>query len=275
MTAADNQLYAALNGALAGMAARTVTAPLDVIKIRLQVQNSFYPQYLNIYDTCKSIFANEGFKGFWKGNLFGLLLYGMYGAVQFYTLERLSLITGEKFLSGAASAILSTLITFPFDTLRTQFAVKKNQTTAREMLLSMRFRHLYRGALPSVLQVGPYMGTVFASHELFNQYINIGNDQVKNFISGAVAGALGKTVTMPFDVVRKRMQIQGNRFDNYEVKNIQRFARLSHCIAYTWLNEGPRGFFKGLPIALFKSVPATATTLMIYHWLDNRPRQKS
>lgn len=264
----------AIDGAIAGVVSRTVIAPLDVIKIRLQVQNKFYEEYSGIGDCVRKIYKREGIRAFWKGNLSGLMLYGSFGAVQFYTFEKCKSLFKNSFVSGGLAATAATVITYPFDTVRTQMAIKANNVSPMAMLAHLKRNHelvagLYKGLTPTIAQVAPYMGTVFACHNTIQPWLeNHAPGPVSDFVSGATAGVLGKLVTMPFDTTRKRMQIQSQSFGHYELRNLQRFQSLKHCIAHTWLNEGVRGFYNGLTIALFKSVPGTATTFLVYGLLS-------
>ena len=73
---------------------------------------------------------------------------------------------------------------------------------------------------------------------------------------------------MPFDVIRKRMQIQGALHDQYALSNLMRYGSLKECVGMIWLNEGIRGYYKGLTIALCKSMPAAATTFVVYGFLN-------
>jgi hypothetical protein len=56
-----------------------------------------------------------------------------------------------------------------------------------------------------------------------------------------------------------------------QVRNLQRFRNVRDCVAFTWINEGVAGFYRGLAIALFKSVPASATTFLVYGALSRLP----
>lgn len=265
-----SQTDSAIDGAIAGIVSRSVIAPLDVIKIRLQVQNSFYKEYSGIWDCVRKVYRREGIMAFWKGNSSGLALYGGFGACQFFMYEQLQKTLQNSFMSGGLAASFATVVTYPFDTIRTQMAIKTNRASPIEMMKSIidnggLLRGLFKGLTPTVAQVAPYMGTVFACHHYINPVLQTHlPSSVSDFISGASAGVLGKLVTMPFDTLRKRMQIQSQEFSNYEIKKLQKYITVKHCIAYTWLNEGIRGFYRGLTIALCKSVPGTATTFMVY-----------
>src|SRR3954469_15696439 len=76
---------------------RFVIAPLDVVKIRLQLQTHSLsdplshrdlkgsPIYKGILPTLKHILREEGVAGLWKGNIPAELMYVAYGAIQFTT----------------------------------------------------------------------------------------------------------------------------------------------------------------------------------------------
>jgi solute carrier family 25 thiamine pyrophosphate transporter 19 len=266
--------HSALHGAIAGLVSRTCIAPLDVIKIRLQVQNKFFPHYDGMLDAFKKIKHEEGVLALWKGNASGLIFYGTYGAVQFYVYDHLSRYLKNSFVTGAIAATAATVITYPFDIMRTRLSLRQNAVWGSTLILDVIRQEgmktaLFKGLGPTVIQVTPYMGTVFASYELVKEIIGpVLPASLTDFLAGAIAGINGKLVTMPFDVVRKRLQIQNNLFHRYELQHLQKFTSLKHCVAYTWINEGITGFYKGLLVSLVKSVPATAITFTVYGLLN-------
>src|SRR5271170_3920850 len=73
----------AIAGGLAGLTSRFVIAPLDVIKIRLQLQTRRGTTYRSAIHASKTIVAQEGLTALWKGNIPAELLYVSYSMVQF------------------------------------------------------------------------------------------------------------------------------------------------------------------------------------------------
>lgn len=74
---------------------------------------------------------------------------------------------------------------------------------------------LYRGWLPSVIGVVPYVGLNFGVYETLKdvavkQY-GVQSDRdlssTLRLAAGGVAGTVGQTVAYPFDVVRRRLQV--------------------------------------------------------------------
>ncbi|KAF7971550.1 hypothetical protein HWV62_20872 [Athelia sp. TMB] len=71
-------------------------------------------------------------------------------------------------------------------------------------------------------------------------------------VIGAVSGALSQTVSYPFEVVRRRMQVGG-------LTRPDRWLRLGETVRAVWVTGGWKGFFTGLGIGYLKIVPMTAS----------------
>lgn len=177
----------AVSGAIAGVISRFVIAPIDVLKIRLQLQpNGVGTKYRNMAQACRLIIKEEGVVGLWKGNTSAEYLYLTYGAIQFYAFHELmqnaSLYLhyvpkdSHTFLAGALTGIVATTVTYPLDLLRTRFAVQGDDQqriyrsivgAIRDILAREGPYGFFRGLTPSLLQVAPQMGLIFESHRLF------------------------------------------------------------------------------------------------------------
>ncbi|KAL5228147.1 hypothetical protein ABZP36_016412 [Zizania latifolia] len=153
-------LVDALAGAISGGISRTVTSPLDVIKIRFQVPLpkifalvatfpfNWSPQPLGVYfegmfmdlqstlGFCKQVKIFSERKGFWRGNVPALLMYMPYTAIQFSVLHKLKTFASGSsrtedhlhlspylsYVSGAIAGCAATVGSYPFDLLRTILA---------------------------------------------------------------------------------------------------------------------------------------------------------
>lgn len=129
----DKRTVDTVAGAFSGFTARLITAPLDVIKIRFQLQSYSKKAYNSISDSVLKIFQREGVLAFWKGNLSATCLWTSYSAVQFTIYGQLKSSYRPKtslesvvlsFISGAVSGMAATIATYPFDLMRTQFAMQ-------------------------------------------------------------------------------------------------------------------------------------------------------
>lgn len=118
-------------------------APLDVVKIRLQLQSHGPPPapgnvveapifYKGILRTTRDIARHEGITALWKGNVPAEFLYCTYGAAQFFAYHQASVVCkafgladgATSFVAGAAAGGAATIATYPLDLLRTRFAAQ-------------------------------------------------------------------------------------------------------------------------------------------------------
>lgn len=129
---ATSPVVSAIAGGIAGLISRFIIAPLDVIKIRLQLQTTRSPRIGSAVHAARNIVAREGLSALWKGNIPAELLYVSYSMVQFVAyreahvlLERTNVPPAYRSgLAGASAGMCATLTTYPLDLLRTRFAAQ-------------------------------------------------------------------------------------------------------------------------------------------------------
>lgn len=283
-----------ISGAVAGLISRFCIAPLDVVKIRLQLQTHSLsdpltcdgikgPTYRGVWGTLRTIRRQEGIRALWKGNIPAELLYVCYGGAQFVAYRTISQAqetlpyrlpsTAESFVSGALAGATATTITYPLDLLRTRFAAQGADRVYASILGALRdishhegSRGFFRGCSAANGQIVPYMGLFFSSYETLHQYLG---GKALPFSSGdAVAGVLAavfsKTVVFPLDLVRKRLQVQGPTRTRYVHSNIPEYRGVLRSLMQIHHKEGIRGLYRGLTVSLLKTAPASAITMYVY-----------
>jgi solute carrier family 25 (mitochondrial thiamine pyrophosphate transporter), member 19 len=283
-----------LAGGIAGLVSRFCIAPLDVVKIRLQLQThsltdplSYHgingPIYKGTLSTLQAIARQEGITGLWKGNIPAELLYICYGGIQFTAYRSVSELQAslprrlppalESFISGAAAGAIATTATYPLDLLRTRFAAQGNEKIYPSLLASIRdiARHegprgFFQGVNASVGQIVPYMGLFFASYEslrlvLASWELPFGSGDAT---AGILASTLSKTGVFPLDLARKRLQVQGPTRTRYIHRNIPEYRGVFHILQTVLKKEGFRGMYRGLTVSLVKAAPASAVTMWTY-----------
>ncbi|KAM0437742.1 hypothetical protein ACHAPT_002107 [Fusarium lateritium] len=281
-------------GAIAGLVSRFVVSPLDVVKIRLQLQPFSLsdplaplreaPAYRGAFATLKHILKHEGITGLWKGNVPAELLYVCYGAVQFTTYRSTTVFlqtafptrlpdAAESFIAGAASGAAATGVTYPLDLLRTRFAAQGRHRIYQSLRSAVwdikrdeGWRGFFRGIGPGLGQIVPFMGMFFVAYEslrtsLEGLHMPWGSGDAT---AGMMASIISKTVVFPLDLVRKRIQVQGPSRSRYVYENIPEYSTARGAIRSILRTEGFRGLYKGLPISLIKAAPASAVTLWTY-----------
>lgn len=88
-TIRDNVLVNLLCGSIAGMAAQTVSYPLEIIRRKMQVGGPM--SHCTIAQTAKLIFSTQGFRGFFVGLSIGYLKVIPMTAISFVTWSKLKL----------------------------------------------------------------------------------------------------------------------------------------------------------------------------------------
>lgn len=192
-------------GASAGSIAVCACYPLDLIRTRITTEFPGREHYKGIYDAFSKIIKAEGIAGLYSGlkpTLFVAvpnfaISYTAYGTLKEYCLEdelfynfRKVDDSGTKklgfistILCGALSGSLSTIVTFPFDTIRRRSQIQnlhipvEERLTASQQFFSVTqkegVRGLYRGLTPELMKVVPMVGTMFLVYEFLKSKENL------------------------------------------------------------------------------------------------------
>ncbi|XP_053997814.1 mitochondrial thiamine pyrophosphate carrier-like [Hylaeus anthracinus] len=289
----DHNSDHAVAGALSGFVTRFICQPLDVVKIRFQLQvepitNHHVSKYRSVAQAFFLIFKEEGIFALWKGHVPAQLLSITYGMGQFYSYhmfmkasDNFSLLNewkySMKFVAGAGSGLVATTLSFPFDTIRTRLVAQSSNHqvykgifhSCTAILQHESPKTFFNGLLPTLLQIIPHSGLQFAFYGLFTdtykRYNNETNTSFTNsMVSGSAAGILAKTAIYPFDLSKKRLQIQGFEHGRKNFGAFFHCSGLIDCLKVTLKTEGVRGLFKGLLPSQLKAAATTALHFTAY-----------
>ncbi|EIE27780.1 mitochondrial carrier, partial [Coccomyxa subellipsoidea C-169] len=258
-------LFAA--GAVAGALGKTLTAPLDRVKLLLQTRGGLQGGALKaaargggVWDALVVIGREEGFLGYWKGNVPQILKVVPYSAIQLCSYEAAkrhlrNKETGElsvpaRLAAGAFAGMTATLATYPLDTLRLRLAVDPaSRSVAGAAAALMRegsHRAFFRGLGASMLGIAPYMALELAVFDLMPT-------DVAPFVRGFSSALLATTLCYPLDTVRRQIQLQSTGG-----------AGPLHMAEKILHREGLAGFYRGfLPNAL-KNLPNKGVRLAVF-----------
>ncbi|PIK51602.1 putative mitochondrial thiamine pyrophosphate carrier [Apostichopus japonicus] len=216
-----------LAGASSGFFTRLLLQPLDVLKIRFQLQSepiskaSPFSKYHGIRQAVSCIYREEGLFGFWKGHNPAQALSVIYGVVQFGCFEHLTASlyphVPSRFTSGPLKPIYhfgcggiagcaAALVAHPFDVLRTRFVSQGEPKIYRSIYHAVQsmykeagVRTFYRGLIPALVQVYPHTSFQFAFYTLFNKmwesyFMSHSNSKgtVQSLTCGSLAGIAAK-----------------------------------------------------------------------------------
>ncbi|KAI9849770.1 MAG: hypothetical protein M1838_006271 [Thelocarpon superellum] len=278
-----------LAGGVAGAVSRTVVSPLERLKILFQVQSAGREEYkLSVGKGLMKMWREEGWRGFMRGNGTNCVRIVPYSAVQFgsYNFYKrfVEISPGEmtpvrRLLCGGAAGITSVVCTYPLDIVRTRLSIQSASfaalgeaqrrnlpgmwSTMKTMYLNEGgFRALYRGIVPTVAGVAPYVGMNFMTYEAIRKYLTPDGEKnpsaVRKLAAGAISGAVAQTCTYPFDVLRRRFQINTMSGMGYQYKS------LWDAIRSIVTQEGYRGLYKGIVPNLLKVAPSMASSWLSF-----------
>ena len=226
-----------------------LTAPFDVVKIRFQLQVGSIATaadrqrlaYQTVAGSLRKVAREEGIIGLWRGNLAATYLWIGYGAVQFPVYEALKTeLAGmpawapvAAFVAGGGAGLAATVVTYPFDVIRTQFAAqglpKAHETMASFVKATLRvqgWKGLFAGLTPTALQIIPRMGLSFALYEKMDAAAAAATtagsneagarrsewwgEEVRRWclsaVYGGVSGGIARVAVHPLDTLKRRMQ---------------------------------------------------------------------
>ncbi|XP_015445255.1 mitochondrial thiamine pyrophosphate carrier isoform X3 [Pteropus alecto] len=295
----------AVAGSVSGLVTRALISPLDVIKIRFQLQierlsrSDPNAKYHGILQAGRQILQEEGPTAFWKGHIPAQLLSIGYGAVQFLSFEMLTELVHRAsvydardfsvhFVCGGLSACAATLAVHPVDVLRTRFAAQgepRVYKTLRDAVATMYRTEgplvFYKGLNPTLIAIFPYAGFQFSFYNSLKHMYEWAmpaegkkNGNLKNLLCGSGAGVISKTLTYPLDLFKKRLQVGGFEqarvtFGQSPSPQVRSYRGLLDCAKQVLQEEGARGFYKGLSPSLLKAALSTGLVFFWYEFFCN------
>ncbi|KAK4480940.1 hypothetical protein RD792_011798 [Penstemon davidsonii] len=226
----DAALFAA--GAIAGAAAKTVTAPLDRIKLLMQTHGLRAGQAaakkgIGFIEALTLVGKEEGIKGYWKGNLPQVIRVIPYSAVQLFAYETYKKLfrgkNGElsiigRLAAGACAGMTSTFVTYPLDVLRLRLAVEPGYRTMTEVAVNMLreegFASFYNGLGPSLIGIAPYIAVNFCVFDLVKKALpkKYQKRTETSLLTALVSATVATSMCYPLDTVRRQMQMKGTPY---------------------------------------------------------------
>ncbi|KAK4268614.1 hypothetical protein QN277_025238 [Acacia crassicarpa] len=262
-----------LAGAIAGAAAKTVTAPLDRIKILMQthgvrVGQESAKKAINFIEAVTVIGKEEGIRGYWKGNLPQVIRVIPYSAVQLLAYEIYKKLfrgkDGElsvvgRLAAGACAGMTSTFVTYPLDVLRLRLAVEPGYRTMSQVALSMLreegLASFYHGLGPSLIGIAPYIAVNFCVFDLLKKSLpeKYQKRTETSLITAVLSASLATLTCYPLDTVRRQMQLKGTPYKTV-------LEALSGIMA----REGVIGLYRGFIPNALKTLPNSSIRLTTY-----------
>ncbi|VDK56754.1 unnamed protein product [Anisakis simplex] len=277
-----------LTGGTAAAISKTAVAPIERVKILLQVQDAqktiaVEKRYKGIIDVLVRVPKEQGLVALWRGNLANVIRYFPTQALNFAFKDTFKKMFMEGFVHkysshlmfcccdgqfcGAAGAA-SMCFVYPLDFARTRLAADIGKGASREFkgltdCIVKVFKSdgpigLYRGFFVSVQGIIIYRAAYFGMFDTVK--ILVAADKKLNFF---FAWAIAQVVTVssgilsyPWDTVRRRMMMQSGRTDIL-------YKNAGDCALKIIKQEGMGALFKGALSNVFRGTGG-ALVLAIY-----------
>jgi solute carrier family 25 iron transporter 28/37 len=268
-------------GASAGLMEHVGMYPFDTVKTRLQTASSG----LSMSGQLVSIVRNEGFTKLFSGMT--AVIAGAVPAHAFYfaAYEATKKVTGADkpghhpigaAFSGAVAVLFHDAVSTPVDVVKQRMQLPNSPHTnplscARAVFLREGLRAFYVSYPTTVLMSIPQVAVHFAAYETTRTML--GRDSVphddhedeeytpwKHVVAGVAAGASAALVSTPLDVIKTRLQTQGEL-------GIETDRGLADVARKIWNKEGARGFLRGASARMVYMGPSAAVCWTTYEWV--------
>ncbi|KAF8606132.1 mitochondrial carrier [Ceratobasidium sp. AG-I] len=124
-------------------------------------------------------------------------------------------------------------------------------------------RGLYRRLIPTAAGVAPYVEINFAAYERLRQIVTPDGGEYgapRKLLCGALAVSISQSLTYPFDVLRRKVQVVGMAQGVLGHKYAGAIDALRTIVRV----EGMAELYRGLWPNLLKVAPSIATSFFIY-----------
>lgn len=168
-----------VSGGLAGAVSRTCTAPLDRIKVFLQVRGS---EFNSILLCVRHLLSEGGVLSLWRGNGMNVVKIAPESALKFWAYEEAKIFQrgnidrelniSERFLAGSIAGSVSQTVIYPMEVLKTRLCLRKTGQyrgaidAAKKIYAVEGLKAFYRGYVPNLLGIIPYAGIDLAVYEV-------------------------------------------------------------------------------------------------------------
>jgi len=280
-------------GGISGAVSKTITAPIERVKLIIQTQDANpkiisgeVPRYTGILNCFTRVRAEQGMGAFWRGNFTNCIRYFPTQACNLAFKDFIKAMFpkynpktefwqffGCNLASGGLAGAGSLCFVYPLDYARTRLASdvgsgKRSFNGLGDCLMKTAkgpkgVLSLYNGFGISVAGIIPYRGVQFGLNDTLKGLNPF--DKEVSFIGIASKWACAQFsvimsgfVTYPFDTVRRRLQMESDKPVEGRIYN-----GAVHCFSKVMKDEGPAALFKGAGANVLRGTGA-AMVLVLY-----------
>ncbi|CAL9244904.1 unnamed protein product [Arabidopsis halleri] len=193
----------------------------------------------------------------------------------------------ERFVAGAAAGVTASLLCLPLDTIRTVMVAPGGEALGgvvgafRHMIQTEGFFSLYKGLVPSLVSMAPSGAVFYGVYDILksaylhtpegkkrlehmkqegedlNAFDQLELGPMRTLLYGAIAGACSEAATYPFEVVRRRLQMQSHA---------KKLSAVATCVKIIEQGGVP-ALYAGLIPSLLQVLPSAAISYFIYEFM--------
>ena len=260
-----------LIGGVAASAAKTAVAPLERVKLLLQLQatSTQIPanqRYKGIGDCLVRITREQGFLSLWRGNLTNVSRYCITQALNFGLKDAykpyltsvassgakktFSQVAGVNLMAGALAGVTSMVITYPLDFARTRIAADVGRHRGqrqfhglahciRTIVAREGIKGVYFGLPLSLPTVLVYRSAYFGAYDTCKHYMK-SDSLFSKWLYAQSSTTLAGLIVYPIDTVRRRLVMQSGRSSAE-----RHYHGVIDCVKTMKATEGFSAFYKG------------------------------
>lgn len=281
-------------GAIAAMVSRTFVAPLERLKLEYMVRGE-QKKLFELVKTIAATQGLKGFWRGNLINILRTAPFKAVNFYAYDTYRKQLLrFSGneettnfERFIAGAAAGITASVLCLPLDTIRTKIVAPGGEALGgvigafRYMIQNEGFFSLYKGLVPSIMSMAPSGAVFYGVYDILKsaylhspegrkriQKMNQHGEEltafdqlelgpIRTLLYGAIAGACAEAATYPFEVVRRRLQLQVQA------------TKLSAVGTFVKIVEqgGVPALYAGLIPSLLQVLPSAAISYFVYEFM--------
>lgn len=270
-------------GGVAGAVSRTCTAPLDRLKVLLQVHGG--RKRASLVDTFRYMVKEGGVKGLWRGNGINVIKIAPESAMKFYAYDEMKkhikgsdnrdLYIYERLMAGSFAGALSQTVIYPLEVMKTRMALRKTGEfksifdCAKKIFKADGVKVFYKGYWPNLFGIIPYAGIDLAVYETLKAYCvekyveeNRSPNALVLLSCGTFSSCCGQLAAYPLALIRTKLQSQAGLSGKLGLP-----AEQTHTLGlfrYIIRTEGLKGLYRGIVPNFCKVAPAVSISYYVY-----------
>lgn len=187
-----------------------------------------------------------------------------------------SLISFDDLISGSIAGVVQVLSGQPLDLIKVRMQTKPSKyinlfQTFKKIIVEESPFAFYKGTLSPLIGVSLVVAVQFSSNNFARNLLTLQNKKNnqknpemltinQNLIAGVFAGITNSFVVSPIEMIRIKMQVQGNSSKNL-------YSSTVDCATKIIKGDGIKGFYQGLCSTLLREMPGMALYFGVYESL--------